>query len=288
MTKFKLWSTGLAAAAAMLFTQGDAMAQQGVAFDLQQDTNMVGLGVFAVPEFYGSKKYKGAAAPVIRYNFYEGMYVEFIGPELRLNLVPRALVAPYGDIRAGFLVRTRHKRDDEVDDAVVDRMQRIPTATEIGGFVDYHLPLDSDPLHKVVFHGDFGYNRTHVYDGATGNIRATYFHPFTGGVYGFPLLATVGFGLFFTSDHFTNKYFGVNGTDVALFPERNGIPYTAKGGLTSIKLPFTLMSQVDPKWLVFVAGQYEHLMGDAKDSPIIDKRGDENQWVIGFGASYLF
>jgi outer membrane scaffolding protein for murein synthesis (MipA/OmpV family) len=287
MTKFKLLSTGLAATAAALFTQG-AIAQEGVPFDLQQDTNMVGLGVFAVPEYYGSSKYKAAAGPLIRYNFNEGMYVEWIGPEIRLNLVPRALVAPYGDVRAGFLIRARHKRDDDVDDEIVDRMQRIPTATEIGAFVDYHLPLDSNPLHKVVFHGDFGYNTTNVYDGATGNIRATYFHPFEGGVYGKPLLATVGFGLFFSSDHFTNRYFGINGTDVALFPDRGGVPYKAEGGLTSIKIPFTLVSQVDPKWLVFVGGQYERLLGDAKDSPIVQKRGDENQWVIGFGASYLF
>ena len=83
-----------------------------------------------------------AAAPLLHYNFDawgNPMYVQVIGPEIRLNLVPRK------DWRAGPLIRWRSRRDDDVDNEVVKQMQPIPSATELGAFVAYHLPLDANP-----------------------------------------------------------------------------------------------------------------------------------------------
>jgi outer membrane scaffolding protein for murein synthesis (MipA/OmpV family) len=284
MKKFKRLGTGLAVTAAMMAGHG-ASAQELIPFQLDGDTNLIGLGIVSTPDFYGSDKNDGAAAPLLHYNFDawgNPMYVQIIGPEIRLNVVPRK------DFRAGPLIRWRQRRDDDVDNDVVKRMRPIASATEIGAFVAYHMPLDSNPLHKVVFTGDLTWNTNGVYDGATGNVRATYFHPFEAGMWGKPLLGSVGFGLFFASDHFNDRYFGVHGTDLALYPERGGIPYTAESGLTSIKIPFSLSSQIDPKWLITLGGRYERLLGDAKDSPVVERHGNENQWTIGIAASYLF
>jgi hypothetical protein len=284
MTKSKFLSAGMVASAAMLFSHA-VTAQEVIPVPISEDTNLIGAGVFSVPDFYGSDKQDAAFAPLLHYNFDVGgypMYLQVIGPEIRLNVVPMK------ELRAGPLIRWRGRRDDDVDDNIVKRMRPVPSANELGGFVAYHMPLDANPLHKIVFTGDVTWNTTNVYDGATGNIRAQYFHPFDGGIGGMPLLGSVGFGLFFASDHFNDRYFGVNGTDLALFPERAGVPYRAEGGVTSIKIPFSLSSQVDPKWLVTVAGRYEKLLNDAKDSPIVQRRGNDNQWVIGVAASYLF
>lgn len=284
MTKSKLFGAGLAASVAMMIGHG-AAAQEIIPLQISEDTNLIGLGVFSVPDFYGSDKNEAAAAPLLHYNFDafgNPMYVQVIGPEIRVNLVPRK------DFRAGPVLRWRKRRDDDVDNEVVKRMQPIPSATELGAFVAYHLPLDENPLHKVVFTGDVTWNTNGVYDGATGNIRATYFHPFASGLGGKPLIGSIGLGLFFASDHFNDRYFGVHGTDVALYPERGGVPYRAESGVTSIKLPFTLSSQVDPNWLVTLGGRYERLLGDAKDSPVVQQQGNQNQWMIGVAASYTF
>jgi outer membrane scaffolding protein for murein synthesis (MipA/OmpV family) len=284
MRKSKHLGAGLAVTAAMMFGHG-ASAQELIPFQLSGETNLIGLGVVGTPDYYGSDKNEASAAPLLHYNFDawgNPMYVQIVGPEIRLNVVPRK------DWRAGPLIRWRKRRDDDVDNDVVKRMRPIASATEIGGFVAYHLPLDSNPLHKVVFTGDITWNTNNVYDGATGNLRATYFHPFPSGLGGYPLLGSVGFGLFFASDHFNDRYFGVNGSDLALFPERNGIPYRAESGLTSIKIPFSLSSQVDPNWLITLGGRYERLLGDAKDSPVVERHGNENQWTIGIAASYTF
>jgi outer membrane scaffolding protein for murein synthesis (MipA/OmpV family) len=286
MTKLKRLSAGLAATAAALFTQA-AIAQQTIPDEMPEETNLVGLGVFTVPVYYGASSYKGAAAPLLDYNFDAGygpgLYVQVIGPELKVNLMPRK------DWRVGPLIRVRRRRDDDAHDFIVKQMRPIAAATEIGAFAAYHLPVDpNQPKREVVFNFDFTYNRTHVYDGATGNVSATYHHSFDQPFFGFPLLGTIGLGLFYTSDHFANKYFGVTGSDIALFPSLNGQPFIAEGGITSVKLPFSLSVKVDPKWLVSIAGRWELLLRDAKSSPVVAKRGDENQWIVGITGSYLF
>jgi outer membrane protein len=284
MTTSKLFGAGLAAAFAVTIGHG-AAAQEIIPLQITEDTNLIGLGVFSMPDFYGSDKNEAVAAPLLHYNFDAlgyPMYVQVIGPEVRLNLVPRK------DWRAGPVLRWRERRDDDVDNDVVKRMQHIPGATELGAVVAYHLPLDQNPLHKVVFTGDITWNTNGVYDGATGNVQATYFHPFASGLGGKPLIGSLGLGLFFASDHFNDRYFGVRGTDLALYPERGGVPYRAESGLTSVKIPFTLSSQVDPNWLVSVGGRYERLLGDAKDSPVVERQGNQNQWSIGIAASYTF
>jgi outer membrane protein len=284
MTKSKLYGASLALAAATMLSPG-AFAQEIIPLQIDENTNLVGLGVFSVPDYYGSDKNEAAAAPLLHYNFDawgNPMYVQVIGPEIRLNLVPRK------DWRAGPLIRWRNRRDDDVDNEIVKRMQPVASATELGAFVAYHLPLDANPLHKVVFTGDMTWNTNNVYGGITSNVRATYFHPFAGGVGGVPWIGSIGFGLFFASDHFADRYFGVRGSDLALFPERGGVPYRADGGLTSIKIPFTLSAQVNPNWLVTLGGRYERLLNDAKDSPVVDQQGNENQWTIGIAASYAF
>jgi hypothetical protein len=155
-------------------------------------------------------------------------------------------------------------------------------------FASYDVPMSTDPLHKIVFSGDVAWNTNNLYTGATGSIKATYFYPFPQGVAGWPVLGSAGFSLFFASDHFTDRYFGINGANLAAFPERGGVPYRADGGLTSIRIPFQVSSQFDRHWGLTLAGRYERLLGDAKDSPIVDRRGSANQWVFGGAINYVF
>lgn len=281
MMKFKLYSSSLAAAAALLVSSGVA-AQDIVPVQTLEEVNLIGLGVFAVPDFYGSSHRKGAAAPLFRYSFDETRYVQILGPEATFNVVERK------DWRAGPLIRVRGKRDDDVDDGVVKRMKRIPSATELGFFVAYHMPLGGPPLHKVVFSGDMVANINGVYNGLTGNLKVNYVHPFTQTMGGNPLIGSIGIGLFMASQEFQDKYFGVNGQDLLLYPELRGIPYRPDSTVTSVKIPFSLSARVNPKWLVTFAGRYERLLNDAKDSPVVDRHGDSNQWAVGLAASYLF
>jgi outer membrane scaffolding protein for murein synthesis (MipA/OmpV family) len=285
MNKLKLYSGGLVATAAALVSAGVA-AQEIIAVEpppQQQIRNFVGLGVFSVPDYYGSSTNKAAAAPIARYSWDGTSYLQLLGPELSMNLMPDR------EWRAGPLIRFRPRRDDDVDDAIVKRMRPIPSATELGVFAAYHMPLDpNQPLHKIVIGGDIVANPNGVYNGVTGNLRVTYYYPFPQAVAGQELIGTIGLGMFFASDSFNRKYFGVGGSDLTLFPELGGRPYNPGSGLTSVKIPFSLSTQVNRNWLLTFAGRYERLLNDAKDSPVVNRRGDANQWQVGVAATYLF
>jgi outer membrane scaffolding protein for murein synthesis (MipA/OmpV family) len=285
MKQLKLYRCTLAATAAVLAAAG-APAQEIIAIPpppQPQLMNLIGLGVFSVPDFYGSSKNKAAAAPIARYSWDGTSYVQLLGPELSANLLPTP------EWRAGPLIRFRPRRDDDVDDAIVKRMRPIPSATEMGVFAAYHMPLDPNhPLHKLVFSGDIVANPTGVYNGVTGNLRATYYYPFPQPVAGQQLIGTIGVGMFFASESFNRKYFGVGGSDLNLYPELGGRPYNPGSGLTSVKIPFSLSTQVNRQWLLTFAGRYERLLNDAKDSPVVERHGDANQWQVGIAATYLF
>lgn len=284
MTNTKRYSSSLAAAtAAILLASSCAHAQELIPVQLPDQANLVGLGVFSVPDFYGSQDNKARAAPIVRYSWDGTSYVQLLGNELLANF------SPIPEFRVGPLLRIRARRDDDVDDDVVKFMRPIPSATELGVFAAYHMPLDpAQPLHKVVFSADIVGNTNNVYNGASGNLRVNYFHPFDESMIGRPMMGTIGFGLFFASESFNRRYFGVTGSDVALFPQLGGQEYRPSPSVTSIKIPFTLTTSLSNEWLLTVGGRYEALLDDAKDSPVVDNRGDSNQWVFGIAASYKF
>lgn len=283
MKKFKLYSSLFVTAAALASPLVVAQDVVPLELELPQEQNLIGLGVFSVPDYYGSQENEGAAVPLARYSFAGKRYVQLLGPELTLNLLDRQ------DLRAGMVLRSRARRDDDVDDDIVKQMRPVPSATELGVFVAYHMPLDYNrPLHKLVFSGDIVGNTNGVYDGTTSNLRVNYVYPFQQTLAGRSMIGNIGIGMFFASSSFNRRYFGVSGSDVALFPSLGGREYRPDSGITSVKIPFSLTVPLDKKWLLTFAGRYEHLLEDAKDSPVVDDRGDADQWSLGLGVSYLF
>lgn len=282
MMNLKLYSSSLAAAAVLLASPA-ATAQDLIPVELPERVNVVGLGVFGVPDYYGSSKNDAAVAPVARYSWDGTSYIQLLGTELSVNL------SPVSEWRAGPLLRVRARRDEDVDDGVVRQMRHIPSATELGVFAAYHLPLDlSRPLHKLVFSADIVGNTNNVYDGASGNLRVNYIYPFDTAVVGRPLIGSIGIGMFFASSSFNNRYFGITGSDVGLYPQLGGQEYRADPSMTSIKIPFSLTTSLNKEWMLTFAGRYERLLDEAKDSPLVNERGKANQWIVGIAVSYQF
>jgi len=286
------WTRAAWAAGCAMLCSAGAMAQEVIPVELPDERNMMGAGAFAVPDFYGAEDYHAEGAGFMHINLGNGLWLELLGQELRLNVVPGYVgqnFQQFNTVRAGFIYRGRPSRDTDVDDEVVQRMRRLPVASELGVFASYSLPMPGDnPMHKIVFSGDAAWSTNTAYTGAVGNIRATYFYPFPQGLGGKPLLGSAGFGLFFSSEHFNEHYFGIQGADLALYPELGGVPFRPEGGLTSIRIPVSLTSQLDPHWSVTVAGRYERLLNDAADSPLVRTRGNENQWTVGAAINYYF
>lgn len=238
------------------------------------EANLVSLGVGAVPDYSGSSTGVVGLAPAARYQFHNSQrFIMLLGPTLMLNLVDSETW------RAGPLLNYRFGRDNEVEDAVVKQMTEIDAEIEGGVFVQYNLALSGTPFHRLNFSGDVAGSG----NGTVGHLRMMYWHPFSPGVIG-----NIGLGMSFGDDEFVQTYYGVRGTNVALFPSLGGRAYEPNGGLTGVNVPFGMTLALTRKWLMSVGGRYERLQGDAADSPIVSQRGDSSQWIFGVGFSYLF
>ena len=70
---------------------------------------------------------------------------------------------------------------------------------------------------------------------------------------------------------------------------RRALPvFDAKGGAYSVGVGSQVSYRINPQWEVHAYVEYEKLLGDAADSPIVKLRGASNQTTIGLGASYSF
>lgn len=238
------------------------------------EANLVSLGIGSAPDYSGSSNNATGLAPAARYQFHNSQrFIMLLGPTLTLNLVDSATW------RAGPLLNYRFQRDDEVEDAVVRQMKKIDAEVEAGVFVQYNLPLSATPFHRLNFSGDIAGSS----NGTVGHLRMMYWHPFSPGV-----IANIGLGMSYGDDEFVQTYYGIGGSDIALFPSLGGSAYTPSGGVTGVNVPFGVSFALSKKWLMSAGGRYERLQGDAADSPIVSERGKASQWVYGVGLSYLF
>jgi len=82
-----------------------------------------------------------------------------------------------------------------------------------------------------------------------------------------------------------DPYFSVDATQSLA----SGLPvYDAGGGLRSVGVGAQLRYEVTPQWGTYVYVEYERLMGDVADSPLVAQRGSVNQATIGAGITYSF
>jgi MipA family protein len=239
------------------------------------DVNLFGIAIASAPDYWGSSDSEGVAGPYGRYQF-EGSqrYIQILGPEVTFNLLDDP------NWRLGPIVRYRSARNNDVEDNTVSQLKEVDSAVEGGVFVNYKLPLSDAPLHQVTFGGDIESGR----NGTEGHLKVNYFQPFSKTIIG-----NIGLGMTYGNDEFVDNYFGVSGAhDVALYPSLGGQNYNASSGVVSWSVPFGVSAFLSKEWLLSVGGRYERLVGDAKDSPVVDQSGDENQWIGGIGLAYVF
>ncbi len=268
-SKLKLSSIGLAA----LLLAPVAYADIAVPVD-GLNVNLVGLAVGAVPDYYGSSHEQGDVGPYGRYQF-EGSerYILLLGPQFSANLLNDP------NWRLGPMIRYRSARDKDVNDKVVRQMDKVDSAVEGGVFLQYKLPLSSTPLHQVTFGGDVEAGS----NGTEAHLNMMYMQPFSKTIIG-----NIGLGMTYGNSKFMDSYFGVTSAhDVALYPSLGGRAYNPSSGVVGWNIPFGVSAFVSKDWIVSAGGRYEHLVSDAKDSPVV-RRGDSNQWIGGVGVAYLF
>ncbi len=227
----------------------------------------VGLGAGAVPDYEGSEDYEAVPLLFARMQWPTGRYVEFFGNKLEANLLASDMWS------FGPLVRYREKRDDDVDNDVIARMREVDESVEVGAFVRLGIGNWSASINAA----------QDVADGHDG-----YLVGFSGG-YTMPVnpclrLAGQVFTTYADNDYM-NTYFSVDADNAA----RTGLPlYSASSRFKDVGAVLTARYAPWEKWGVMGIVGYKRLLGDAKNSPVVDDEGDNNQYLGGVMAMYSF
>lgn len=100
-----------------------------------------------------------------------------------------------------------------------------------------------------------------------------------------PVELTAGPRVSFASSDYMRAYFGVTPVESV----SSGLAaFTPGSGLKSAGAELGMRYEYTPEWALVGIVAYERLIGDAADSPIMTRGGDENQVTAKIGVSYRF
>jgi outer membrane scaffolding protein for murein synthesis (MipA/OmpV family) len=98
-------------------------------------------------------------------------------------------------------------------------------------------------------------------------------------------LLSFGPRLTIASSRYAKAYFGVTPREAAA----TGVAaYSPDGGLLAAGMVVGARRQLSRRWGVSAYAKYDRLLGDAANSPVVDRFGSRNQWSGGLGVSYIF
>ena len=246
--------------------------------DSDDDWNITfAAGLLYAPSFQGSEDYQLMAIPDIKVEYKDHFFASLF-EGVGYNLVNS------NGWRIGPIAKLDFGRQEDQDnpfrlsgkttDALLG-LGDVDLTVELGGFVEYSSGPFSYSLEVRQAIGG--------HEGLAGEVGINYTG--TTEVSGRSVFYAFGPSAIFADANYNNAYFGIN----SLQSSRSGYAeYDAGSGLVSYGLVgFAAMSLSDAVSLS-VFGRYERLGAEAADSPLIEERGDRNQFMTGLRISYKF
>jgi MipA family protein len=239
----------------------------------QENSFNVGIGAGVAPDYVGSDDYRFVPVPSFELR-HEGFGLKTSKAGLEADLVPML------GVDAGPIVRYDMGRKNVRDD-VVDLLPDVDGTVEIGAYLGAGLPLTDPTL------GDPSLliGRVEVMQGVSGGhdgitIEGTVgvLHPI-----GEDMTAVAFVSGTYMSDAYSDAFFGIDAAGSAA----SGLAaHEADAGLRDVGVGLVLSYDFSEQLSGSLIGNYSRLMGDAAKSPIVDDRGDVNQFFLAAGLSY--
>lgn len=230
-------------------------------------TATVGIGGEYRPDFQGSKNWMLIPIPIFSIRR-AGAVAAFRGARDSASI---ALI-DFGDLRAGPAAKFVAARKS-ADHSELNGLGDVKAAFELGGFIEYY-PVDWLRLRSELRQGLGGHH------GTVADVSADFIVPLIDRL-------TISAGPRFTwkSTKAVAPYFGVD----AVQSLASGLPvFDARGGAHSVGFGSQVTYRINPQWEVRAYVEYEKLLGDVANSPLVTLRGSSNQTTVGLGASYSF
>ena len=226
----------------------------------------LGLGVGAAPDYEGSEDYQAVPIPYANVKWANHMSINWLGNKAKVNLIP----SPFW--RGGLIGEYIPERAN-VDNNRVDKLRDVDASLMLGGFFGFQYNYWSASIEAM----------QDVADGNDGSIVRL------NGGYFIPIDETwsLALGAFTTwaDDDYMESYFGINNNNSA----RSGLKtFDADAGFKDVGLNLSASYKPWEHWGLMGLLSYKRLLGDAEDSPVVDKEGNANQYTGGIILFYRF
>ena len=249
---------------ALIFTLSSGVPVQAEIYKIS-----VGAGPGLAPQYEGSDDYEGIPMLFAEAVWNSGRYVRLDGSKLRANVLTHDM------FRLGLVANYRLGRDDyiDVDDDSVKKMKKVDDSFELGAFGGVQIDNWTFMVEAL----------NDVSDGHDG-VVATLSGKYTWRVND-PWTLSVGVSTSWADSDYMSSFFDVNARDSA----SSGLNrYNADDGFKDVGCNLGATYIWTDNWSILASGSYRRLVGDAEDSPVVDDRGDANQYVLGVRVVYTF
>lgn len=259
----------------LLSSASRAQNAGGLAIEVPDIDNFVGGAVGFVPDYVGSDDYTIGIAPVARIQIGKGeRFAKLTITELTVNVLDNERWS------LGPLLNYRMGRDDDVDDTKVKQMREIDDSLEVGVFGGWTWKSQNDPRARLVAGLSAKQDVTDGHDGYLVDASVRYFTPLSRS-----FVLSFGGSTTYGSSDYMDTYFGVDARDASV----TGLSqFSASDGFRDVRFSLMAIQSLSINWHLAGGVVYSKLLGDAADSPVVDDRGDDNQFFVGFGAVYAW
>ncbi len=240
----------------------------------RQWTLTLGGYVLAQPEWAGSDDYEFGFRPLISIS-----RADQLSRFTSFNDNPSIALFDTGVFEAGVVGKLNWKRDASSSNALTG-LKDIDYAFEVGGYAQWY-PADWLRLRGELRYGFGGF------DGLVGDIAldAIYFSEPLGGI-----TLSAGPRMTLASSGYIDTYYGITAPESALATALGNplAPYKAGGGIYSVGFGGQITKRFTQNITGSIFAEYEYLLDDAADSPLVVQNGDRNQFQAGVSLSYTF
>jgi len=247
-----------------------------------RDTLTVAVGGAILPDYAGSDDYRIVPVGAIR-GRYHGISFDTSGTYLYVNLVPA-----HGKLtfEAGPVAGMRFDTRKDIEDPIVKLLPHRHRAVELGAFAGIGLHGLTNPYDTLSLRVDAAHDIGNAHKSTVVGTTLSFSTPVSRKTY-----VSASTGAEFVSNKFADYYYGISPADS--LATGGVLPiFDADGGMKDWKASLLVNQSITGDLLgglsIFGMGQYSHLVGDFRRSPIVADRGSASQWLGAVGLAYTW
>lgn len=230
----------------------------------------LGFGPAYSPDYEGSDNYGVSIKPLISFHYRDFLLVD--NNNIRINLYGTNGLFKRNTFKAGPLLKIDFGRD-ESDNPDLAGMGDISTSVELGAFASYIIGPTRTRV-RLTQDVTSGHSGMKVIGDVRAIIRQT------------ERLTVIGAFISTWADNsYMESYFSVTPMQSQL----SGMSeFNARSGVKDLSFTLAGHYSLSRNWAALTNIGYSRLLGDAKNSPLVDIRGSANQFSASVFASYVF